>query len=145
MIRRMQFIDLPQILEIEKECFKVPWPQIAFLNILTREDNYSIVYEIEKIIGYGISLILSDSIYIANLAVKEKFRKQGIGSMLLSNMLRYGYKIGRKIAKLEVRVSNIPAISLYKKFGFRKTGVIKCYYPDGEDALIMKRDFLVYK
>jgi len=143
MIRRIQLADLPQILEIEKECFKMPWPKIAFLNILTREDNYSIVYEIERIIGYGISLILSDTIYIANLAVRKNFRKQGIGSMLLSNMLRYRYKIGRKKAKLEVRISNIPAISLYEKFEFRKTGVIKCYYPDGEDALIMKRNFSV--
>ncbi|HID94309.1 MAG TPA: ribosomal-protein-alanine N-acetyltransferase [bacterium (Candidatus Stahlbacteria)] len=143
MIRRMQLADLQQILEIEKECFKVPWPKIAFLNILTREDNYSIVYELETIIGYGISLILSDSIYIANLAVKDKFRRQGIGSMLLSNMLRYGYKIGRKKAKLEVRISNTPAISLYEKLGFRRAGVIKCYYPDGEDALIMKRNSLI--
>jgi ribosomal-protein-alanine N-acetyltransferase len=46
---------------------------------------------------------------------------------------------------LEVRASNQPALSLYKKFGFKLAGQRRRYYQDtGEDALILWRGDLQY-
>ncbi|MEM1764016.1 MAG: GNAT family N-acetyltransferase, partial [Candidatus Jordarchaeales archaeon] len=62
---------------------------------------------------------------------------RGIGRMLLERGLQAMRKYGAEEAVLEVRVSNEPAISLYKKIGFVVVKTIKGYYHDGEDAYLM--------
>ena len=139
-IREMIFGDLDAILKIEEECFKVPWTRSMFLSIMSTLNSRSIVYEIDKIIGYGIAILHKDTVHIANVAVRKEYRYQGIGSEILSYLLHFGVSLGKKKAVLEVRPSNLPAISLYEKFGFYKAGIEKRYYPDGEDAVIMEKE-----
>jgi ribosomal-protein-alanine N-acetyltransferase len=70
--------------------------------------------------------------------VKSSFRKQGIAANLVTYILE---KLKNKVKTcyLEVRVSNLPAINLYKKFGFKICNLRKNYYLlPKEDALIMK-------
>ena len=136
----MSFGDLDAILKIEEECFKVPWTRSMFLSIMSTLNSRSIVYEIDKIIGYGIAILHKDTVHIANVAVRKEYRYQGIGSEILSYLLHFGVSLGKKKAVLEVRPSNLPAISLYEKFGFYKAGIEKRYYPDGEDAVIMEKE-----
>lgn len=139
-IREMNFGDLDFVLKIEKECFKIPWTRNMFLSILSIPNSYSVVYEKDEIIGYGMIVPERTAIHIANIAVKKEYRHQGIGSEILSYFLHFGVKSNKKKAVLEVRPSNLPAISLYEKFGFCKAGIEKRYYPDGEDAVIMVRE-----
>jgi len=139
-IREMSFEDLDAVLKIEEECFKVPWTRNMFLGIMSTPNSRSIVYEIDKIIGYGIAILHKDTVHIANVAVRKEHRYQGIGSEILSYLLHFGVSLGKKKAVLEVRPSNLPAISLYGKFGFYKAGIEKWYYPDGEDAVIMVKE-----
>jgi ribosomal-protein-alanine N-acetyltransferase len=139
-IREMSFEDLDSVLEIERECFKIPWTRNMFLNILSASNTYSIVYELDETIGYALTLLQRDIIHIANIAVKEEYQHQGIGSEILSHLLHFGMSLNKKKAILEVRPSNLPAISLYEKFDFYKVGIRKRYYPDGEDALVMQRE-----
>jgi len=139
-IREMSFKDLNLVLEIENKCFKVPWTRKVFLGIMSTLNSRSIVYEIDKIIGYGIAILHKDTVHIANVAVRKEYRYQGIGSEILSYLLHFGVSLGKKKAVLEVRPSNLPAISLYEKFGFYKAGIEKRYYPDGEDAVIMEKE-----
>ena len=47
-------------------------------------------------------------------------------------------KFGRGAAILEVSRDNLPAIALYRKLGFRESGLRKKYYPDGSDAYTMR-------
>ena len=49
-----------------------------------------------------------------------------------------GYYKGKQCF-LEVRVTNEPAISLYKKLGFEITRTVNGYYSDGEDAYVMTK------
>ena len=51
-------------------------------------------------------------------------------------------KAGRGAAVLEVGVDNVPAIALYKKLGFKRAGIRRGYYPDGSDAMLMRRSIL---
>jgi len=139
-IREMSFKDLELVVEIENECFKIPWTRSMFLSIMSTPNSRLIIYEIDKIIGYGIAILHKDTIHIANVAVRKEHRYQGIGSEILSYLLHFGVSLGKKKAVLEVRSSNLPAISLYEKFGFYKAGVEKRYYPDGEDAVIMVKE-----
>ena len=78
---------------------------------------------------------------ILNIAVHASYRRQGVAELLLHHALEVGQQRGAQSANLEVRRSNLPALQLYKKFGFREVAVRRGYYADGEDALLMVRTF----
>ncbi|HEV7888579.1 MAG TPA: GNAT family N-acetyltransferase, partial [Acidimicrobiales bacterium] len=70
-----------------------------------------------------------------------EWHRRGIATRLLANMARQALERGAKHLTLEVRVSNAPAQSLYRKFGFHPAGVRKNYYIEtNEDALVMWAD-----
>ena len=91
-----------------------------------------------SVVGYAVAWIVSNEIHIGNIAVHEEYRKKGIGESLLKEVLMRGEERGVKMATLEVRISNEPAIHLYRKFGFQEVAIRKEYYRDnGEDGLVM--------
>ena len=73
------------------------------------------------------------------LAVRPGYHNRGIGTRLLTAILRTFRLMGAMSATLEVRVSNKKAQNLYLTMGFEMTGVFPGYYSDGEAAIIMKR------
>ena len=76
--------------------------------------------------------------HITEIAVREEFRGQGIGELLLIGSVRAGLEYGSSVVTLEVRVSNFIAQRLYEKYGFKSAGTRRGYYSDNrEDALIM--------
>lgn len=78
---------------------------------------------------------------ITNVSVKKEFRNRGIGTLLLSELIRETGRRGFRKIFLEVRRSNKEAIGLYERNGFRQVGVRRKYYDAPvEDALIMMRD-----
>ena len=72
--------------------------------------------------------------------VLDAFRKKGIGKKLVLEVLSMATKKGLEKVFLEVRKSNIPAISLYQSQGFIEFSVRKKYYFDGEDAICMQKE-----
>lgn len=141
-IREMTTSDIEQVLEIEKESFTTPWSEEAFRTEI--EENVLAVYIVAeyegKIAGYGGFWRILDEAHITNIAVKASIRGKGIGDAVLLGMIDY-CRINRvPNMTLEVRVSNEPAIKLYRKHGFKEEGTRPGYYTDNhEDALIMWR------
>ncbi len=127
-------------MEIEKDSFPAPWSAKAFeAETEKRISNFWALIEEDRITGYICFWMLEPEIHIVNFAVKSEKRNRGIGKFLLKQVILKG--ISRKIENvwLEVRPSNIPALSLYRKFGFREAGKRAGYYSEtGEDAIIMK-------
>ena len=141
LIRNMTAEDIPAVVEIEKECFSLPWSEKSFAESIVREDTIFLVCE-EKdgaILGY-IGMYLSfDEASITNVAVASQFRKRGCGKQLVIAAKTAAKEAGAESIFLEVRVSNVPAISLYKKQGFENLGIRKKFYEHPvEDAIIMK-------
>ena len=94
-----------------------------------------------SVTAYLCGRIVGDEIYILKLAVSEKWRGCGIGSKLLKESLRRALEKNTLSAVLDVRLSNHPAIELYKKHGFQAIGIRPGYYIDtGEDALMMRKN-----
>jgi ribosomal-protein-alanine N-acetyltransferase len=90
------------------------------------------------IIGFIGGWIMADELHITEIAVRESYRRQGIGHLMLICMIEIGMKFKVRYATLEVRLSNETAQKLYEEFGFEKVGFRKAYYSDNkEDALIM--------
>ncbi len=90
------------------------------------------------IVGYGGMWLMVDEAHVSTLAAHPDWRGQGVGELLLLAMIDRAAEIGAAVVTLEVRVTNKPAQSLYRKYGFEVAGRRKGYYSDnGEDALIM--------
>ena len=82
-----------------------------------------------------------DEIHIGNLAVSPKFRRLGIASSLIKNIIKLGQQWQVKRITIEVRQSNENAIKLYHGFGFREVAIRRKYYTHPtEDALVMVKD-----
>jgi [ribosomal protein S18]-alanine N-acetyltransferase len=90
------------------------------------------------VIGYAGMWNMVDEMHIATIASHPQMRGRGIGELLLIDLLRESQRQNALNATLEVRVSNLVAQNLYKKYGFEEVGYRKAYYQDNrEDAFIM--------
>lgn len=139
----MTLEDVPEIAALEKVCFTVPWSEKSFRDemsnklavYLTAKDN-------KKCIGYAGFWNVSGEGGITNVAVLPEYRRQGIGSKLITEMIKTAETLELDLLTLEVRKSNTAAQNLYSKFGFEIIGERKRYYSDnGEDAYIMTKIF----
>lgn len=90
------------------------------------------------IVGFAGIWILSDEAHITNIAVRQQYRRWGIGEMMLITLIDLAVELKASMMTLEVRASNIPAQNLYRKYGFAQVGLRRGYYLDNrEDAVIM--------
>ena len=140
LIREMTLQDVPAVAEIEKACFSLPWSEQSLVDSVVREDTMFLVCEdAPEIVGY-IGMYLSfDEGDITNVAVSPAHRKMGYGEAIVSKAVELAKEKQLEMILLEVRVSNVPAISLYKKMGFEEIGIRKNFYEHPvEDAIIMK-------
>jgi ribosomal-protein-alanine N-acetyltransferase len=88
--------------------------------------------------GFIAARMTADEIHINNVAVREMYRRRGMGGALLGAVLREGARLGARVALLEVRATNVAAQALYARYGFRSAGWRRNYYTDPtEDALVM--------
>lgn len=141
LIRNMTAEDIPAVVEIEKECFSLPWSEKSFAESIAREDTIFLVCvdKTDTITGYIGMYVSFDEASITNVAVASQFRKKGCGELLVIAAKEAAKTAGAESIFLEVRVSNVPAISLYKKQGFENLGIRKKFYEHPvEDAIIMK-------
>jgi ribosomal-protein-alanine acetyltransferase len=139
-VRPLHIDDLEVILEIERVSFATPWSLAAFKAEL-RDNEYArySCLELEgQVIGYmGLWFILDEG-HITNIAITPNHQGQHWGEFLMRSVMEKMVEQGMERMTLEVRVSNSPAQSLYKRLGFAIAGVRKGYYADtGEDAMIM--------
>jgi ribosomal-protein-alanine N-acetyltransferase len=140
-VREAVRADLLEVFRIEKRSFPQPWPYDAFERFLDRTGF--VVAADDGVVGY----VVADTMpnhgtsmgHIKDLAVDPDRRGEGIGRLLLSEVLGRLFVEGAGRVKLEVRASNDAAKSLYRAFGFETHHVIPAYYDDAEDAHIMVR------
>ena len=94
-----------------------------------------------RLLGFLAARVVTGELHINNIAVREEYRRCGVGSLFLRQALREAPRRGAKRIMLEVRGGNYPAIKLYQKYGFKVWGKRERYYqaPE-EDALIMGRE-----
>ncbi len=133
---------LSQILEIEQLCFSETWHEVDFLRLIDLPDALCLVaLKAGRVIGYSCLWVVIESSELGNLAVHPQFQGQGVGARLLERNLAICRKRGVITVFLEVRASNIRAITLYEHHGFSRVGLRRRYYSKPtEDAVIMRRD-----
>ncbi len=142
-VERMTVADIPGVHAIERASFPVPWPAYAFRQELETNKlaRYLVVCAGSRTVGYGGIWLMVDEAHVTTFAVLPSWRRKGVGARLMLALMDLSLEVGANVVTLEVRLSNIPARTLYQRFGFRPVGVRPRYYSDnGEDALIMTTD-----
>jgi ribosomal-protein-alanine N-acetyltransferase len=122
------------------------WNKLNLKNIfpsISRTPDSHIVKPREFIIGYTGFWMMVDEAHITTIAIREAYRRRGLGELLIISVVDMALDLKAKIITLEVRVSNKNAQVLYEKYGFNIKGTRSHYYSDnGEDAYIMSTDLI---
>ena len=142
-IEKMNINHIPQIAVLEKECFSQPWSETALADELKNEGSHFLVAVCDEVMGYiGVQEICGEA-YITNVAVFEKYRKLGIGRALIKAACNGANERNCEFITLEVRESNLPAITLYESEGFEKAGIRKNFYSSPtENGVIYTKYFI---
>lgn len=139
----MTALHLDEVAQLEKKCFVHPWSRQSLESELANENSFFLTaLDDNRVVGYiGMNVVVDEG-YIFNVAVDENYRKKGIGSVLIRELVTFGKKNNLCFLTLEVRESNKNARSLYSKFGFIKVGERKDYYKEPvENAVLMTKYF----
>jgi ribosomal-protein-alanine N-acetyltransferase len=150
-LARMTEHDLLEVVEIEEQSGLSRWGWSAYYaELQSRNRPLMLVARLRRplehpqsynLAGYVVARITAGELHINNVAVRDDFRRRGIGVALLTRVLREGRQLGGITAFLEVRSSNIAAQALYKKCGFLPVGNRRNYYTEPpEDALVMSAE-----
>lgn len=137
----MQSAHVPQVAELERQCFSDPWPEEILAGELKNPLSlWLVAVKGQKVVGYIGSQSVMGEADMMNLAVHPDFCRQGIAEQLAQTLMAHLRHSGVKTLCLEVRVSNASAIALYQKLGFAEVGCRPRYYfHPTENALIFKK------
>jgi ribosomal-protein-alanine N-acetyltransferase len=138
-ISPMRRRHLRTVLDIETRVYPRPWSSRLFEEELDRSNRVYLVARVgPAVVGYAGLLMIADDGHVATVAVDPAWQGHGVASRLLAELVRGALALGANQLTLEVRVSNLVAQSIYRRFGFAPAGARKAYYSDnGEDALVM--------
>lgn len=140
-IREFRRPDIKRVLEIEQKSFKDPYPVNILLDIYNLGAGFLVAQQDNIIVGYIIFWIRFEGEgHIISIAVDENYRRKEVGSKLVDMALEIFKRYNIALIKLEVRISNKGAIIFYKERGFIEKKVLKNYYEDYEDAVLMERN-----
>jgi ribosomal-protein-alanine N-acetyltransferase len=151
-LRKFHIRDLESVVYINRTCLPENYVNHFFIDLHERfPETFIVAEENGEIVGYIMCRIetgLSNfgfggfikKGHIVSLAVMPQHRRKGIGQALVVKAMEGMRLYNAKHCFLEVRVTNMPAINLYKKLGFKIIRTIHGYYSDGEDAYLMNRE-----
>jgi len=144
--------DLLEVVELEENAGLSRWGWAAYYAELQGANSHLMLVarvatsrhqqRSYSLAGYIVARMGADELHINNVAVRESYRRQGLGQKLLERILDEGRRAGVACAFLELRAGNAAALALYEKCGFRVTARRPKYYSEPvEDALVMITQF----
>lgn len=141
-IRRMRWWDVEQAVVLERELFPDAWSAEGLWGELagwplTR--HYVVAQDERGVIGYAGVMVTAGDADVQTLAVSATAQGQGIGRLLLGDLVAAATRRGCEALLLEVRADNAPAVRLYERAGFQHISTRRGYYDGGRtDARVMR-------
>ncbi|MEZ5465523.1 MAG: ribosomal protein S18-alanine N-acetyltransferase [Lysobacteraceae bacterium] len=139
-LRPMQRDDLEQVLAIEQQAYSHPWSEGIFRDCLRAGYSCWTLEQAGEVIGYGILSAAADEAHVLNICVLPDAQGEGHGTRLMKRLIDLARWHRAERIFLEVRPSNVRAITLYRRLGFAEIGRRPGYYPSHvgrEDALVL--------
>ncbi len=142
-LAEMTAAHVPQIVALENICFSDPWSGHSIaVELKNPLSLWLVALDGEDVAGYIGSQSVMDEADMMNLAVAPRYRRQGVGERLVLALVDRLRSRGVCRLSLEVRDSNLPALALYTKLGFRQVGLRPNYYLEPrEDARILRKEW----
>lgn len=141
-IRPVSEDDLKVLVEIDRAIQKNHWTHDHFVSELSKPFSETWVLTDNEtdsqIVGYLVFWGLENESHLLTIGVPTAFRGLGFARLLLQKLISVSTSRNYRRVTLEVRQSNMPAISLYQSLGFSVTHTRRRFYPDGEDAYFME-------
>lgn len=135
--------ELDEIVAIEQLCYPHPWKVEQFQQELENPvSRLNLLRVDQNLCGYICYWLIAGEMQILNVATAPAWRRKGVAKLLLEGAFQRCAGEGLDSAWLEVRAGNYAAINLYQRNGFVVEGTRRGYYRDGEDALLMVRNFV---
>jgi len=145
--------DLQSVIHINYVCLPENYTDFFFIDLHQRfPETFIVAEENGEVVGYimcrievglsnfGFGGILKKG-HVVSVAVLPQNRRKGVGEALIKEAIQGMQLYHAKQCFLEVRITNVPAVNLYKKLNFQVTRTIRGYYADGEDAYLMSCEF----
>jgi ribosomal-protein-alanine N-acetyltransferase len=132
--------DLAQVSDIERRSYDFPWSHGVFRDCLLAGYTCIVLERGDTVAGYGILSVAAGEAHVLNICVDPDYRRLGYGDRLLDELLARARAASVKEVFLEVRPSNVNALSLYRKKGFRQIAQRRAYYQarsGREDAAVL--------
>ena len=142
-IQNADLTHVPGIHAIESECFSEPWTEQSIISQLPDANHvFLVALDGDHVIGYVGMMNVLDEGYISNVAVTSAYRRQKIADALINELMKRAESLQLSFVTLEVRESNEPAKTLYKKHGFEIVGVRKGYYTKPKENAVLMTVYL---
>ncbi|MCA1840922.1 MAG: ribosomal protein S18-alanine N-acetyltransferase [Actinomycetota bacterium] len=129
-----------QVMKIEEAVYPRPWSAALFYQeIARRADRAYLAARLgAEVIGYGGLMTSGLESHITTIAVDPAYHRKRVGMKLMLGLVDAALVNGGRSVSLEVRRSNLPAQTMYERFGFKPVGIRRGYYVEtGEDAIVM--------
>lgn len=139
---RMQVTDVQEVMAIEEVIYPHPWTKANFLDSLRCGYQAWVVRDSARgLLGYFLVMIAVDEAHLLNISVRADGQGKGVGQILLKHVVDLARQHKMTSILLEVRPSNLRALEVYRRYGFKQIGRRKGYYPAAnsqrEDAIVM--------
>ena len=136
MIRR----DMPEVLEIEQECFEFPWSEDDFVTCLRQRNCIGMVAERgDRVIGYMLYDLYKRRLDLLSIVVAPQHQRQGIGSQMIAKLISKLRAQRRHCLTATVRETNLRAQLFFKSQGLRAVSIDRMPWDDtDEDGYVMR-------
>lgn len=139
-MRDMLLADVDAVCAIEQVVQPYPWSRGNFTDAMASGYCCRVEEVAGRLVSYAVLMPVMDEAELLNIGVAASAQRKGLGRAMLAEQMAWARMHGMQRIFLEVRVSNLPAIALYRKLGFTEIGMRRGYYLSAsgkEDALIM--------
>jgi [ribosomal protein S18]-alanine N-acetyltransferase len=137
----MQIGALAQVMAVENAVYAWPWSEGNITDSVKAGYQCCQLMGGSELMGYYIAMQGVEEVHLLNITVAPAHLRQGWARVMLDALALWARGVHAQWLWLEVRVGNARAIHLYEKYGFRRVGERKRYYPAGdnqrEDAIVM--------
>lgn len=133
------------VARVEQVAYEHPWTPGNFADSLQAGYQMQLLsagpVTRRELLGYFVAMQGVDEVHLLNITVAPAYQGQGWARLLLDALVLWSRGQGALCLWLEVRLSNLHALAVYRHYGFCQVGTRRSYYPAArgqrEDAVVM--------